>query len=53
LKKGDAPCGRRKKLLRIWVMRFGDANAHDPDLKSLFSSFSSEKKNRFLFPFSA
>jgi hypothetical protein len=44
LKKGDAPCGRRKKLLLSWVMGFGSANAHCPANKSLFGSFSSEKE---------
>jgi hypothetical protein len=36
---------RSKKLLLLWAMGFVAASAHDPDSKSLFGSFSSEKEH--------
>jgi hypothetical protein len=33
-----------QKLLLIWSMGVDGANAHGPDSKSLFASFSSEKE---------
>jgi hypothetical protein len=35
---------KKQKLLLIWAMGCGVTTGHDPALKSLFASFSSEKE---------